>query len=214
MRSGNLPLLWPASSCSQSFPFPFYVEQLFLLIIPASSNYQQSMPQATLITEISRTLRNQLGGPFTFWFACCCRFYFCCTAPHASVSQLAHSPASVASDKTEECDSELQVNQWLLKHWSPGAAEGPSWSAPTPDHRWVLTTPTRSLLPQSFFARVFKLSVFSSFLSSFAKCLKITTIIGVCKVILYFTEKRKRARQRQRWQRVRFIPQDGPWLTM
>lgn len=61
MRSGSLPLLWPASSCSQSFPF--HTEQLFLLIIPASSNYQQSMPQATLITEISRMLRNQLGGP-------------------------------------------------------------------------------------------------------------------------------------------------------
>lgn len=63
MRSGSLPFLWPASSCSQSFPFPFHTEQLFLLIIPASSNYQQSMPQATLLTEISRMLRNQLGGP-------------------------------------------------------------------------------------------------------------------------------------------------------
>lgn len=63
MRSGSLPLLWPASSCSQSFPFPLHDEQLFLLIIPASSNYQQSMPQATLITEITRMLRNQLGGP-------------------------------------------------------------------------------------------------------------------------------------------------------
>lgn len=63
MRLGSLSLLQSASSSSQSFPFPFHAKQLFLLIIPASSNYQQYMPQATLITEISRTLRNQLGGP-------------------------------------------------------------------------------------------------------------------------------------------------------
>lgn len=60
MRSGSLSLFQPIPSPSQSFPFSYHTKQLFLLIIPANSNYQQHAPPATLITAISRTLRNWL----------------------------------------------------------------------------------------------------------------------------------------------------------
>lgn len=97
-RLGSLLLLQPASSSSQSFPFLFHAKQLFLLIIPASSNYQQYMPQATLITEISRTLRNQLGGPLRLLICKLCSLLrltplppCLCFAPTGP--QLLHSPA-------------------------------------------------------------------------------------------------------------------------
>lgn len=56
------------------------------------------MPQATLITEISR--RNQLGGPLHLLICLLLQVLFLLHPPlRASVSQLAHSPAFEASDK-------------------------------------------------------------------------------------------------------------------